>query len=310
MFDLVRALNTSIDAGEMGTGDVPAITAAFDHFDSVLGVLSLRRAEDERPPIPLAEIERLIDGAQGRAPPPRLCRSADRIREGAARSKSAASCSKTAARHALEAEIDARPSQSTDKIAMTLPLIKTPLPGPKAKAIIERDGEGRLSVVHARLSVRHGARRGARSSKTSTATCSSTAPPASPSTRPAIPILTSSPRSSIRRRSSCTCRERISITSRRCGSARRSTAIAPLRGPKRSFFSNSGTEAIEAAIKLARYHTKRYGIIAFLGSFHGRTLGSLSLTSSKAIQRRGFGPPLPGTYHAPYRESAIAVRSA
>jgi 4-aminobutyrate aminotransferase len=77
-------------------------------------------------------------------------------------------------------------------------------------------------------------------------------------------------------------------------------AIAPWDGPKRSFFSNSGTEAIEAAIKLARYHTRRYGVIAFLGSFHGRTLGSLSVTSSKAIQRRGFGPPLSGAYHAPY----------
>lgn len=76
--------------------------------------------------------------------------------------------------------------------------------------------------------------------------------------------------------------------------------LAPFAGPKRSFFSNSGTEAIEAAIKLARYHTKRYGIIAFLGSFHGRSLGSLSLTSSRAIQRRGFGPPLSGVYHAPF----------
>ncbi|HXG88591.1 MAG TPA: acetyl ornithine aminotransferase family protein [Vicinamibacterales bacterium] len=77
-------------------------------------------------------------------------------------------------------------------------------------------------------------------------------------------------------------------------------AIAPFSGAKKSFFSNSGSEAIEAAIKLARYHTKRYGIIAFLGSFHGRTLGSLSLTSSRAQQRKGFGPPLGGVYHAPY----------
>jgi 4-aminobutyrate aminotransferase len=76
--------------------------------------------------------------------------------------------------------------------------------------------------------------------------------------------------------------------------------IAPFAGAKRSFFSNSGTEAVEAALKLARYHTGRYGVIAFLGSFHGRTLGSLSLTSSKAIQRRGFGPPLSGVYHAPF----------
>jgi 4-aminobutyrate aminotransferase len=82
--------------------------------------------------------------------------------------------------------------------------------------------------------------------------------------------------------------------------AEKMNAIAPWAGPKRSFFSNSGTEAIEAAIKLARYSTKRYGIIGFLGSFHGRTLGSLSVTSSKAIQRRGFGPPLGGVYHAPY----------
>lgn len=78
------------------------------------------------------------------------------------------------------------------------------------------------------------------------------------------------------------------------------SAIAPWRGGARSFFGNSGTEAIEAAIKLARYHTKRYGIIAFLGSFHGRSLGSLSLTSSRAVQRRGFGPPLSGVYHAPF----------
>jgi 4-aminobutyrate aminotransferase len=76
--------------------------------------------------------------------------------------------------------------------------------------------------------------------------------------------------------------------------------IAPFAGPKRSFFGNSGTEANEAAIKLARYHTKRFGIIAFLGSFHGRTLGALSLTSSRAVQRRGFGPMMPGSYHAPY----------
>ena len=76
--------------------------------------------------------------------------------------------------------------------------------------------------------------------------------------------------------------------------------IAPFDGQKRTFFANSGTEANEAAVKLARYSTKRYGVIAFLGSFHGRTMGSLALTSSRAIQRKGFGPPLSGTYHTPY----------
>jgi len=77
-------------------------------------------------------------------------------------------------------------------------------------------------------------------------------------------------------------------------------SIAPIDGAVRTFFGNSGTEATEASIKLARYHTKRQAIIAFLGSFHGRSMGSLSLTASKVIQRRGFGPLLPGVYHAPY----------
>ena len=76
--------------------------------------------------------------------------------------------------------------------------------------------------------------------------------------------------------------------------------IAPIGGRARTFFSNSGTEAVEAAIKLARYHTKRFNIIAFLGSFHGRTLGSLAMTSSRTVQRRGFGPMAPGVFHAPY----------
>jgi 4-aminobutyrate aminotransferase len=77
-------------------------------------------------------------------------------------------------------------------------------------------------------------------------------------------------------------------------------AISPIGGDVRSFFGNSGTEAIEAALKLARYQTGRQNVIAFLGGFHGRTMGSLALTSSKAVQRRGFGPMLPGVYHAPY----------
>jgi 4-aminobutyrate aminotransferase len=76
--------------------------------------------------------------------------------------------------------------------------------------------------------------------------------------------------------------------------------IAPIDGDVRTFFANSGTEATEAAIKLARYHTRRAGILAFLGAFHGRSMGSLSLTASKAVQRRGFGPFMPGVYHAPY----------
>jgi 4-aminobutyrate aminotransferase len=79
--------------------------------------------------------------------------------------------------------------------------------------------------------------------------------------------------------------------------------IVPIDGPVRTFFGNSGTEATEAAIKMSRYYTKRQGIIAFFGAFHGRSMGSLSLTASKAIQRRGFAPFLPGVYHAPYPDT-------
>ncbi len=79
-------------------------------------------------------------------------------------------------------------------------------------------------------------------------------------------------------------------------------AVAPIDGAVRSFFGNSGTEAVEACIKLSRYATRRDNIIAFLGAFHGRTLGALSLTASKAIQRRGFGPMMPGVFHAPFAD--------
>ena len=87
--------------------------------------------------------------------------------------------------------------------------------------------------------------------------------------------------------------------------AEKLAGIAPGGGPHRVYFGNSGAEAIEAAMKLARYHTRRDKFIAFTGAFHGRTLGALSLTGSKVVQRKGFGPLIPGVYHAqfpdPYR---------
>lgn len=72
----------------------------------------------------------------------------------------------------------------------------------------------------------------------------------------------------------------------------------------RVFFTNSGAESNEAAIKLARYYTGRSGIVAFLGAFHGRTYGAMSLTGSKAVQRQQFGPMLPGVTHIPYGTNA------
>jgi 4-aminobutyrate aminotransferase len=76
--------------------------------------------------------------------------------------------------------------------------------------------------------------------------------------------------------------------------------ITPGPKEKRVFFGNSGAEAIEASLKLARYHTKRSRFLAFLGAFHGRTMGALSLTASKVIHERGFSPLVPGITHIPY----------
>ena len=80
----------------------------------------------------------------------------------------------------------------------------------------------------------------------------------------------------------------------------RLTPVGRHAGDARVLFTNSGTESVEAALKLARHHTRRDLVLAFYGAFHGRTYGSLSLTSSKTTQRRGFGPMLPGASHVPY----------
>ena len=81
--------------------------------------------------------------------------------------------------------------------------------------------------------------------------------------------------------------------------------IAPMDGPTRSFIGNSGAEAVEAAIKLARFATGRQYIVAFLGGFHGRTYGAVTLTASKAKYHSGFGPMLPGVFHVPFGSEGL-----
>ncbi|WP_291999135.1 acetyl ornithine aminotransferase family protein [Caldivirga sp.] len=78
--------------------------------------------------------------------------------------------------------------------------------------------------------------------------------------------------------------------------------VTPISGEKNVFYANSGTEAIEGALKIARGHfrNQRPYVMAFLGAFHGRTYGSMSLTASKPIQRLGFNPMMPNVIHAPY----------
>jgi len=82
--------------------------------------------------------------------------------------------------------------------------------------------------------------------------------------------------------------------------AKKLAEIAPGEAAKRVFLTNSGAESVEAAFKLARFHTGRQQVIAFFGAFHGRTMGALSLTSSKAVQRAGFGPLVPGVTHVDF----------
>jgi 4-aminobutyrate aminotransferase len=86
--------------------------------------------------------------------------------------------------------------------------------------------------------------------------------------------------------------------------AREIARIAPMRGKLRTYLGNSGTEVVETAIKLARHATGRPYIVGFLGGFHGRTYGSVSLTASKAKYHARFGPLLPGVYHAPFGKVA------
>ncbi len=82
--------------------------------------------------------------------------------------------------------------------------------------------------------------------------------------------------------------------------AERLAKLAPMSGNNRVFFTNSGAEALEAALKLSRHHTGRPNVIAFWGAFHGRTYGAMSLTGSKAIQANRFGPLVPGVHHVTY----------
>lgn len=85
--------------------------------------------------------------------------------------------------------------------------------------------------------------------------------------------------------------------------AERLAGIAPFEENARVFLCNSGAESVEGAVKLARWYTGRQNVIAFFGAFHGRTMGALSLTGSKVVQRAGFGAMIPGVYHAPYNNS-------
>src|SRR5437667_8848942 len=92
--------------------------------------------------------------------------------------------------------------------------------------------------------------------------------------------------------------------------AERLAKAAPGPSPKKVFFTNSGAEAIEAALKLARWHSERSRIVAFFGAFHGRTYGAMSLSGSKLVHRRGFSPLVPDIHHVEFPRSCPAPDAA
>jgi 4-aminobutyrate aminotransferase len=184
---------------------------------------------------------------------------------------------------------------------VTVPLIKTPLPGPRAKAIIERDARV-VSPSYTRgypLVIERGS--GATVEDVDgNVFLDCTAGIAVNATGHSHPDVLKAIAGQSQRFLHMSGTDFYYDVQVRL--AEELAAILPIRGGVRSFFGNSGTEAVEACIKLSRYVSGRPGIIAFLGGFHGRTMGSLALTASKAIQRRGFGPMMSDVYHAPFAD--------
>lgn len=182
---------------------------------------------------------------------------------------------------------------------MNIPRIKTPLPGPKAKAIVERDGKvtapayGRVYP----LVVKEG-RGCVIEDVDGNLFLDFMAGIAVANTGHAHPRVVKAIEDQARKflhicGSDFYYEPMVELAEKLC-------ALAPGKSGKKVFFTNSGTEAVEAAFKLARYHTKRQHVIAFHGSFHGRSMGSLSLTASRASHRAHFGPLIPGVHHIPY----------
>ena len=181
----------------------------------------------------------------------------------------------------------------------TVPMIRTPLPGPKAKALIERDGKV-VSPSYTRdyplvIARGEGATVEDVDGNLFLDCTAGIAVTATGHSHPDVvhAIVDQSKKFLHMSGTDFYYEPQVRL-------AEELSSIAPMEAPNRSFFGNSGTEANEAALKLARYYTKRQNIIAFLGAFHGRSMGSLSLTASKVTQRRGFSPLMPGVFHAPY----------
>lgn len=187
----------------------------------------------------------------------------------------------------------------TDVLRPDLPLLRTALPGPKAKAVIERDGSV-LSPSYTRcypLVVARG--QGAMVEdidgnrfldfNAGIAVC------ATGHCHPKVVKAIQDQAAKLIHMSGTDFYYENMVAL-----AEKLARLAPGDSRKRVYFGNSGTEAIEAALKLTRFHTQKAQFIAFYGAFHGRTMGALSLTGSKSIQKQGFFPLVPGVHHIPY----------
>src|SRR5262245_35672976 len=188
-----------------------------------------------------------------------------------------------------------------DRSVMTIPDIRTPLPGPKAKALIDRDKVS-VSPSYTRgypLVIERGSGAAVEDvdGNVFLDCAAGIAVNATGHSHPDVVRAITEQSGRFLHMSGTDFYYDVQVRL-----AEELASLVPIDGPVRSFFGNSGAEAIEACIKLARYATKRPNLIAFLGGFHGRTLGALSLTASKAIQRRGFGPLMSGVFHAPYAD--------
>src|SRR6185369_3715529 len=186
-----------------------------------------------------------------------------------------------------------------DQVRMDLPILKGPLPGPRARAIIERDAK----VVSPSYTRGYPlvARKGEGSvieDVDGNSFLDFTAGIAVVATGHCHPKIVSAIQEQAARLIHMSGTD--FYYEELAALAEELAAIAPGAVPRRVSFGNSGAEAIEGSIKLARYATGRDKLIAFYGAFHGRTMGALSLTARKATQRAHFGPLVPGVSHAPY----------
>ena len=252
--------------------------------------------EDERPPVPVEEIEQLIEARRAARSPATSPKPIGSART----STRAASCSKTPPPHAVEEKVLKLVTGNWND--MNAPDIKTALPGPKAKAIIDKDAKF-VSPSYTRdypfvIARGEGAVVEDVDGNRFLDCAAGIAVNSTGVSHPEVVKAIAEQAQKFIHMSGTDFYYEPQVRL-----AEELASLVPIDGDVRTFFGNSGTEATEAAIKLSRYYTKRQNIIAFLGAFHGRSLGALALTSSKAIQRRGFGPFMPGVYHAPYPDT-------